>query len=203
MKPNSKKQNDFQIEKIGTKLSDSTEIANAFNDYFSSVAPSLATQIPDFGTDPISYLPRNPHSFVYFEVDSAKVKKQILSFKSKPSNIKTIPSFAYKCIGDVLSLLLAKLIKQFFEEGIFPSGLKTARVIPIHKAAFKYKVNNYRLISTLQFLSKVMEKLIHARITNFFELTYSFLNKRNSTAPVLLDFNKEFDTIDYNILVKK
>ena len=31
LKPNSKKQNDFQIENNGTKLSDSTEIANAFN----------------------------------------------------------------------------------------------------------------------------------------------------------------------------
>ena len=78
LKPNSKKQNDFQIEENGTKLSDSTEIANALNDYFSSVAPSLAAQIPDVGINPLSYLPRNPHSFVYFEFDSAEVKKQIL-----------------------------------------------------------------------------------------------------------------------------
>ena len=70
LKWNSKKQNDFQIENNGTKLSNSTEIANAFNDYFSSAAPSLAAQIPDVGIDPLSYLSRNPHSFVYFEVDS-------------------------------------------------------------------------------------------------------------------------------------
>ena len=42
LKTNSKRQNDFQIEENGTKLSDNTEIANAFNDYFSSVTPSLA-----------------------------------------------------------------------------------------------------------------------------------------------------------------
>ena len=114
------------------KLSDSTEIANAFIDYYSSVAPSLAAQIPDVGIDPISYLCRNPHPFVYFEVDSAEFKKQILSFKSKPSNIKSIPSFAYKCIADVLSPVLAKLTNQTFEEGIFTTCLKTARVIPIH-----------------------------------------------------------------------
>ena len=30
LKPNSKRQNDFQIEENGTKLSDSIEIANAF-----------------------------------------------------------------------------------------------------------------------------------------------------------------------------
>ena len=161
LKPNSKKQNDFQIEENGTNLSDSTEIANAFNDYFSAVAPSLVAQIPDIGID--------PHSFVYFEVNSAEKKKQILSFKYIPSNIKSIPSFAYKCIADVLSLVLAKLINQSFEEGIFPSCLKTARVIPIHKAGSKFKVNNYRPISTLQFLSKVIEKLIHARNNNFFE----------------------------------
>ena len=56
LKPNSKKQNDFQIEENGTKLSDSTEIANALNEYFSSVAPSLAAQIPDVGIDPLSYI---------------------------------------------------------------------------------------------------------------------------------------------------
>ena len=120
LKPSYKKQNDFQIENNCTKLSDSTEICNDFNDYFSSVAPSLAAQIPDVGIEPLSYLARNPHSFVYFEVDSAEVKKQILSFKSKPSNIKSIPSFTYKCIVDVLSPVLAKLINQSFEEGIFP-----------------------------------------------------------------------------------
>ena len=77
LKPNSKKQNDFQIENNVTKLSDSTEIiVNAFNDYFSSVAPSLAAQIPDVGIVLLSYLSRNPHSFVYFEVDSAEVKKK-------------------------------------------------------------------------------------------------------------------------------
>ena len=227
LKPNSTKQNDFQIEENGIKLSDSTEIANAFNDYFSSVAPSFAAQIPDVGIYPLSYLPRNPHSFVYSEVDSAEVKKQILSFEFKPSNIKSIPSFAYKCIAHVLSPVLAKLT---FEEGIFPSCLKTARVIPIHKAGSKFKVNNYRPISTLQFLSKVIEKLIHSRITNFFErfnlffknqfgflkkrptndavlefteFCYSALNEKKSTATVLLDFSKAFDTIDHNILVKK
>ena len=42
LKPNSKRQNDFHIEENGTKLSDSTEIANAFNDYFSSVADSCS-----------------------------------------------------------------------------------------------------------------------------------------------------------------
>ena len=75
LKPNYKKQNDFQIEENGTKLSDSTEIANAFNDYFSTDAPSLAAQIPDAGIDPLSYLSRTPHSFVYFEVESSTQQK--------------------------------------------------------------------------------------------------------------------------------
>ena len=157
LKPNSKRQNDFHIENNGTKLSDSTEIANAFNDYFSSVAPSLAAQIPDVGIDPISYLPKNPNSFAYFDVDTADVKKQFLSFKSKPSTTKSIPSFVLKCIVDGPSPVLSQLINQSFEEVIFPTCLKTAR----------YKVTSYRRIFTLQFLSKIIEKLIHARITKF------------------------------------
>ena len=123
------------------------------------------------------------------------------------------------------------LINQSIEEGIFPSCSKNARFIPIHKAGSKFKVNNYRPISNIQYLSKVIEKLIiHARITNFFErfnlffknqfgflkmrstndavlefteFCYSALNEKKSTATVLLDFSKAFDTFDHNILVKK
>ena len=68
---------------------------------------------------------------------TAEVKKQILSFKSKHSNIKSIPSFAYKCIADVLSPVIAKLTNQSYEEGIFPSCLKTARVLSFHNAGSK------------------------------------------------------------------
>ena len=46
LEPNSKRQNDFQNEENGTKLSDSTEIANTFNYYFSSVAPMLQILLP-------------------------------------------------------------------------------------------------------------------------------------------------------------
>ena len=196
MKPNSKKQNDFKIENNGTKLSDSTEIDNAFNDYFSSVAPSLAAQIPDVGIDPLSYLSRNPHSFFYLEVDSAEVKKQILSFKSKPSNIKYISTFAYKCIADFLSPVLAKLINQSFEEVIFPSCLKTARVIPIHKAGSKFKVGRFNLFFKNQF-GFLKKRSTNDAVLEFTEFYYSALNEKKSTATVLLDFSKAFNTIDH------
>ena len=39
--------------------------------------------------------------------------------------------------------------------------------------------------------------------TKFTEFCYSALNEKKSTATVLLDFSKAFDTIDHNILVKK
>ena len=108
--------------------------------------------------------------------------------------------------------------------------MKTARVIPIQKAGSKFKVNNYKPIPTLQFLSKVIDKLIHAQITIFFEsfnlffknqfgflksrstndavlefseFCYSALNEKKSTATFLLDFSKAFGTIDHTILAKK
>ena len=101
LKPNSKRQNDFQIEENGTKLSDSTEIANAFNDYFSSVAPNLAAEIPDVGIDPLSYLSRNPHSFVYFEVDYTEVKKQSYHLNL---NLLTLSPFPPLLINSLLML---------------------------------------------------------------------------------------------------
>ena len=64
LKPNSKRRNDFQIEENGTKLGDSTEIANAFNDYFSFIAPSLAAEIPDVGISACGFLGFYPETHI-------------------------------------------------------------------------------------------------------------------------------------------
>ena len=51
--------------------------------------------------------------------------------------------------------------------GIFPSVLKTAKVIPIHKKDSKLDCNNCRPISLLPNIEKVLEKLVYNRITKF------------------------------------
>ena len=91
-----------------------------------------------------------------------EVNKIIEGFKSKKSSLNTVPSFAFKHIADIISPTLASMINESVKEGIFPQCIKMARVIPIYRSGKKILVENYRLISTLPFMGKVIEKLINS-----------------------------------------
>ena len=54
-----------------------------------------------------------------------------------------------------------------FNKGIFPDFLKVANVVPIHKKGEKLDPNNYRPISLLSNISKLYDKAMHVRLTNF------------------------------------
>ena len=53
--------------------------------------------------------------------------------------------------------------------GIFPNKLKLAKVIPIYKKDDPTQVTNYRPISLLPVLSKVIEKTIAKQLSGYFE----------------------------------
>ena len=104
------------------------------------------------------------------------------------------------------------------------------KVIPIFKSGPRNSVNNYRLISILPTLSKVLEKLIKTRLVNFFnkhdifyDHQFGFREKHNVLHPLLdvssycfdqiqnkkfsalmlMDLRKAFDTVSHKILLKK
>ena len=56
--------------------------------------------------------------------------------------------------------------------GIFPSVLKTAKVVPVFKKGSKLDYSNYRPISWLSNIEKILEKLMYKRL-------YTFLNNNN------------------------
>ena len=78
------------------------------------------------------------------------------------------------------------MINASFNEGIFPDFLKVANVIPIHKKGEKLDPNNYRPISLLSYISKLYEKAMHIRLTNF-------LRKNKLCFPINLVFGILFN----------
>ena len=56
-----------------------------------------------------------------------------------------------------------------FNTGIFPDKLKIAKVVPIFKKGDKLNINNYRPISLLPAISKVIEKIMADQLSEFFE----------------------------------
>ena len=71
-----------------------------------------------------------------------------------------------------MSKQLADLFNLSFKTSVFPSVLKTAKIIPIFKKDSKLDYSNYRPISLLSNIEKILEKLMQRRL-------YTFLNNTN------------------------
>ena len=119
------------------------------------------------------------------------------------------------------------IINKTLEQCIFPTEWKTAKVNPIYKSGSKNDVNNYRHISFLPTLSKIIEKWIHIKFMIYLNdykllhtkqsgfrvghstesalilITDSWLkaiNEGKVVGAVMVDFQNAFDLVDHDIL---
>ena len=53
------------------------------------------------------------------------------------------------------------------EKAIWPDALKKAEVVPIHKSGEKHNISNYRPISLISNVAKILEKIVYNRIFDF------------------------------------
>ena len=74
-----------------------------------------------------------------------------------------------KDISGTISQALCELFNKSFSKGVFPDHMKLAMVTPIYKGKSKLEVSNYRPVSVLPILSKVLEKINFNRLVNFLE----------------------------------
>ena len=149
-------------------ISDNLKIANAFNDYFVSIGAELSKNITST-IDPLSFVTPIQNSMFMPELSEHEVKTVILDLNNSAAGWDNFPTFvAKKCVDGYLTPL-TKIINKSISQGIFPSELKLARVIPIFKSNDKQNISNYRPISILTFFSKVFEKILHNNIYKFME----------------------------------
>ena len=135
-----------------------------------------------------------------------------------------------KIIAMEVSPCLTLIINQVLSTGQFPKNLKTAKVIPIHKTGDKSLMKNYRLISILPVVSKIIENVMHTQLMDYFTLNKLFtsqqygyranrstelaalelmdrnldnMNRNLTPVNVYIDLSKGFDCLDHNILLSK
>ena len=154
---------------INNKItSDGKEIANGFNNYFVNIGRSFAQHITST-TNPLSYINTNINSIYIPEILKNEIQTVIYSLKNSSPGYDEMPASISKQCIDIYIDAPTYLINLSINQGIFPSELKIAKVIPIYKSDDKQLIQNYRPISVLPFFSKIFEKIISNHLLNFIE----------------------------------
>ena len=87
-------------------------------------------------------------------------------------------TYLLKSIDEQVSTRISILINKSLETGVFPDSLKLAKVIPIYKAKARENLSNYRPISLLPSISKLLEKIVHKRLNFFLELNKILIDNK-------------------------
>ena len=130
-----------------------------------------------------------PDSMFLSPVVTNEVISTIASLKNKSNKMVMYSCSILKRISVIISPLLTSLINKCFVQGIFPGCLKRAFIVPVPKSGDLSLVSNYRPISILPAISKVLEKLIYKRL-------YGFLGRFNILFPEQYGFRSGKSTND-------
>ena len=218
----------------GIKEYSGEQIANTLAKYFANVGKTFANKIPKPTRSISSYLEflqRNSESLFFTPSTRNEIQKLITELPPKcssgPDNVSNV---LLKELAPILSEPLSIIVNQSMQTGIFPDIMKMAEVVPLYKGKSRENETNYRPISLLTTMSKVMEKVVYQRVYQFLtntgqicETQYGFrsnhscehaiaqeignilknLEGNKSTIAVMLDLSKAFDTIEHSIMIQK
>jgi len=225
-----------KIEKInsgGVEVTDNKAMAEEFNNFFTEVGMKISGSILPPNRTAESYLDNNPNIPIFelnpvvqsHIIDIVKCMDAKSSLDSDGISTKLLKNIVHE-----ISIPLAHVFSLSINQGIFPSKLKTARVVPIFKSGDMELTNNYRPISLLSSISKILEKVVSVQLYNHLDINkllymhqygfqrnkstehnllsavnfiYDALNKGEYCIGLFLDLKKAFDVCDHEILISK
>ena len=166
------------IKVNGVKIEGEKNIGNEFTKYVLTIGLNLAAEInkSDITIDEyIMKIPLNGETFYLHPCTVDEVMKLIGSMKNKNSyGYDKISNVILKAIAPSITWILCRLFNESMTVGKFPTSMKFADVVPLFKTGEHELLTNYRPISLLLTLSKVLEKLLYSRIYNFVDIKINF-----------------------------
>ncbi|MCG8048126.1 MAG: reverse transcriptase domain-containing protein, partial [Candidatus Thiodiazotropha endolucinida] len=222
-----------------TSFCDKNEIANKLNHYFASISERLASEqnqenIP-FDTSVLKeYIRTKIPDNIQFRIPLMKYQElnSILTSLdvTKATGFDGLTARALKSAAPVVCPTLLNIINSSIATGTFPSSLKHAKILPIHKGGLKSDPSNYRPIAILSILSKVIEKHVtkhlfayinkynvlhksqsgfrknhscNTALINLVDKWLSNIDRGEINGAIFFDLRKAFDVVDHTILMSK
>ena len=214
-----------------------SDLADKFVDFFTEKISNIRASLDDClvaeSSDSVtSACPHKLNSFVPVTADD--LYKVIMKSKTKTCRIDPVPTHLLKdpTVLNAVLPYLTKMVNASLESGVVPKALKTALVIPhLKKQGLDPEIfKNYRPVSNLQFLGKVIEKCVSSQICKHIS-TYKLgdqlqsaykgshstetallkvkrdidheIDSGRAVLLVMLDLSAAFDTIDHTILADR
>jgi hypothetical protein len=217
------------IDNNGLIVKEDVQMCEVLNDFFSSVYTAEdnaripeATQVFNGDTD---------QELRDIQFTGSEVLNKINKLKNgkAPGDDGFIPEFL-KRIGDYISEPLAKIFNLSMQEGIVPEDWRIANVAPLFKKGSRKVPGNYRPVSLTSYVGKLMETLIKDKITlhmerfnlirnsqhgfrakrscltnllEFLEFVTVYIDKGLPVDAIYLDFQKAFDKVPHERLLRK
>ena len=210
--------------------------ADKFNEYFANVGiesfKKSQENLDSESQDEESSM-SNPNQ-IRFRPEPVDLSTIILTIKElNETNAFGSDGIPFKFIRDALPVVvfyILVIVNTSIVTLTFPSNWKYPHVLPFFKGGDKNEVSNYRPISLLPILSKVLEKIVSKQLMSYLESNHILSNHQHGFRPrlstetalmkvteklysniddkkisllMLLDLSKAFDSVSHEILIKK
>ena len=215
-------------------------ISEVFQKFYSNLASKLLDKllaaVNKFGLHSIQVYYKNvldlqENRFIFQKIKSSPVLKLLKNVKvNEAADMGNISGRFLKDGADITAIPVTQICNLSIKLSHFPNNCKLAKLKPLYKKGSKTDPKNFRPISLLPIVSKIIEKIIHDQTMEYLtdnKILYRYqsgFRKNHSTdtclsyltdkiltgfhsgllsGMILIDLQKALDTINHNILLKK